>query len=354
MLDRAEQKLLTTAVPRAVWRIVPRTVFPSQEGGRDLERHLQGCDEVLMMAATLGSEVDTLLRRMELTDIALAATADAMASVLLEQVCDALEAELRTAQAGRAAVPHRAFCARATGDCPLELNDEISRGGTDSVRGAGGMAVTAQHLLAPRKSTTALLGVADHPVTGDDWRGAPPAICGKPASSANGGTTCFSRNGECEREEAACAARIDLRAPPFCDFSTAAWEPELQQRGLQPGQKPELAALEMPEIRRGHPRRLMPGRRGGSAAGQYLWRQRPQTGRHGLWCGPGGGGVPAPVPAVEAADQTGALVGLDIGPLGELLAPAGTLPLTDAYAAFAEIVACRSGRRGRTLSFWRR
>ena len=35
---------------------------------------------------------------MELTDIALAATADAMASVLLEQVCDALEAELRTAQ----------------------------------------------------------------------------------------------------------------------------------------------------------------------------------------------------------------------------------------------------------------
>lgn len=192
LLDRAEQKLLTTAVPRAVWRIVPRTVCASQEGGRDLERHLQGCDEVLMMAATLGSEVDTLLRRMELTDIALAATADAMASVLLEQVCDALEAELRTAQQAEGRYLTGRF-APGYGDCPLELNDEICRA-TDSARGCG-IAVTEQHLLAPRKSTTALLGVADHPVKGA-MAGCTTCHLRETCVFRKRGTTCFSRNGE--------------------------------------------------------------------------------------------------------------------------------------------------------------
>ena len=42
------------------------------------------------MAATLGSEIDKFLRRLELTDIASATAADALASVLLEQVCDCL------------------------------------------------------------------------------------------------------------------------------------------------------------------------------------------------------------------------------------------------------------------------
>ena len=42
--------------------------------------------------------------------------------------------------------------------------------------------------------------------------------------------------------------------------------------------------------------------------------------------------------ARTAAQETGALVALDIGPIGELLAPAGTLPFEDACAQFAEMV----------------
>lgn len=115
LLDRAEERLLQTATPRAVWRILPRTAVSLENRGRDLARHLQSCDRILLMAATLGSEVDTLLRRMELTDIALAATADAMASVLLEQVCDALEEELRAQLRGRGSLFDRALCAGIRG-----------------------------------------------------------------------------------------------------------------------------------------------------------------------------------------------------------------------------------------------
>lgn len=189
LLDRAEHQLMQTAVPRAVWRIVPRSALPLQHGGKDLERHLLDCDEILVMAATLGSEVDAMLRRMELTDIALAASADAMASVMLEQVCDALEAELRTGLLARAQYLTGRF-APGYGDCPLELNDVICRT-ADSVRECG-IAVTAQHLLAPRKSTTALLGVADHPVTGT-LAGCGTCHLRETCVFRKKGTTCFSQ-----------------------------------------------------------------------------------------------------------------------------------------------------------------
>ena len=42
--------------------------------------------------------------------------------------------------------------------------------------------------------------------------------------------------------------------------------------------------------------------------------------------------------ARSAAAETGALVALDIGPLGELLVPAGTLRFEDAYAEFAQVI----------------
>lgn len=190
LMDRAEQKLLDTATPRAVWRQLPLSELPLEGCGQDLERHLRGCEAVVVMAATLGSEVDTMLRRMELTDIALAATADAMASVMLEQVCDALEEELRRAQQGQGQYLTGRF-APGYGDCPLELNDTICLA-ADSVRGCG-IAVTAQHLLVPRKSTTALLGVADHPVTGT-MAGCSTCHLRETCVFRKQGTTCFSRN----------------------------------------------------------------------------------------------------------------------------------------------------------------
>ena len=190
LLDRAEERLLQTATPRAVWRILPRTAVSLENRGRDLARHLQSCDRILLMAATLGSEVDTLLRRMELTDIALAATADAMASVLLEQVCDALEEELR-AQLRAEGLYLTGRFAPGYGDCPLVLNEELSLA-VDSVRGCG-LAVTAEHLLVPRKSTTALLGIADHPVTGA-MAGCGTCHLRETCAFRKKGTTCFARN----------------------------------------------------------------------------------------------------------------------------------------------------------------
>lgn len=190
LLDRAEQTILTAAAPRAVWRRLPCTALPLENCGSDLTRHLQGCDEVLLLAATLGAEVDKLLRRMELTDIALAAAADALASVLLEQVCDELENEIR-AQIEAQGVFMTGRYAPGYGDCPLELNDALCLA-ADTVRGCG-LAVTPQHLLTPRKSTTAILGIADHPVTGTR-AGCATCHLKETCSFRKRGTTCFTQD----------------------------------------------------------------------------------------------------------------------------------------------------------------
>ena len=110
---------------------------------------------------------------------------------------------------------------------------------------------------------------------------------------------------------------------------------QLQTRGLQPGQKPELAALEMPDtltaIHADYAR----------AGADILLANTLGANAKKL------AGCPCTVEQVvfasiacarSAAAETGALVALDIGPLGELLVPAGTLRFEDAYAEFAQVI----------------
>ncbi len=110
---------------------------------------------------------------------------------------------------------------------------------------------------------------------------------------------------------------------------------QLQTRGLQPGQKPELAALEMPDTL------------------TAIHADYARAGADILLANTFGAnvkklaGCPCTVEQVvsasiacarSAAAETGALVALDIGPLGELLVPAGTLRFEDAYAEFAQVI----------------
>ena len=163
LLQKAEDALRAAATPRGVWKQLPLTALPLQNAGNDIARHLRGCDAMVLMAVTLGSGADTLMRRLELTDIALAAVVDAMASAVMEELCNALEAEIRTSVQAQGHYLTGRF-SPGYGDCPLTLQQPFAIA-LDTVRGLG-MAVTPENLLTPRKSVTAILGVADHPVTG--------------------------------------------------------------------------------------------------------------------------------------------------------------------------------------------
>lgn len=163
LLQIAEQQLRAASTPRGIWRELPADLPWLQNAGTDLARHLAGCDGVVLMAVTLGSGTDALLRRLCLQDIALGAVADAAASVLMEGLCDDLESQIRSIQQDKGRYMTGRY-SPGYGDCPLELQDELCLA-LDTVRGIG-LCVTREHLMTPRKSVTAILGTAGHPVTG--------------------------------------------------------------------------------------------------------------------------------------------------------------------------------------------
>ena len=110
---------------------------------------------------------------------------------------------------------------------------------------------------------------------------------------------------------------------------------QLQARGLQPGQKPELAALEMPDVLT-----AIHTDYANAGADILLANTFGANAKKLAGCGHTVEDVVTASIACarKAADTAGALVALDIGPLGELLVPAGTLSFEDAYAEFAQVI----------------
>lgn len=110
---------------------------------------------------------------------------------------------------------------------------------------------------------------------------------------------------------------------------------QLQARGLQPGQKPELAALEMPEVLTAIHTDYANAGADILLANTFGANAKKLTG-----CGHTVEEVVSASIACarKAAETTGACVALDIGPLGELLVPAGTLAFEDAYNEFAQVI----------------
>ena len=108
----------------------------------------------------------------------------------------------------------------------------------------------------------------------------------------------------------------------------------LQQRGLPAGEQPELLALTCPELLRQIHREYI------QAGSQIIYANT--FGANARKLSSTGHGVEEVASAAvrtakEAAAGTGALVALDIGPLGELLEPMGSLSFEDAYALFREM-----------------
>ena len=110
---------------------------------------------------------------------------------------------------------------------------------------------------------------------------------------------------------------------------------QLTARGLQPGQKPELAALTMPETLTAIHRDY--ARAGAEILCANTFGANPRK-LAGAGCTVDQVVAASIACARAAADETGALVALDVGPLGELLAPAGTLAFEDAVDQFAQVV----------------
>ncbi len=166
MLDACTEKLCAAAQPRTIYRVLP--VEHTAEGvslgglplqGQDIALHLTGCKEAVLLAVTLSTPVDALIRRASVTDMTQAVMYDAIAGAAVEHVCNDLEAEIR------AKYPYPYYTARFSagyGDFPITQQGELVRL-LDATRKIG-LTVTPAQTLVPMKSVTAVIGMSHEPV----------------------------------------------------------------------------------------------------------------------------------------------------------------------------------------------
>ncbi len=140
------------------WRLGSTDV--TLEGG-NIRAHLAGCHGCFLMAVTLGQPLDRALRTREVKDMTAALWFDRAASVLAEQYAEAAWQTLK--KKARPAFVTPRF-SPGYGDFSLAIQPDLLRL-MDTPR-AIGVHATESGLMVPRKSITALVGVAHHPVQG--------------------------------------------------------------------------------------------------------------------------------------------------------------------------------------------
>ncbi len=165
----ASDRLQQVAAPRWAWRR-----FPLQRGGvlagadirllgRDITAHLAGCSACILLGLTLGAQVDEAIRGAEAADMGLAVLLDTSASVLAEQYADEAERLLRAETEQNGEYLTGRF-SPGYGNFPLALQQDMVRL-LDAPRQIG-LSMAPGGALVPRKSITAVLGVAGQPVSG--------------------------------------------------------------------------------------------------------------------------------------------------------------------------------------------
>lgn len=128
-------------------------------GGQELKQHLETCTKAVVFCATLGADVDALIRRTQYRDMAQALALDCAAGALVEQLCDRIEEHIHAQYPGLHS-PYR--FSPGYGDLPLGVQCALLEQ-LDAHRRIG-LSATDSCILTPRKSVTAILGLSDSPI----------------------------------------------------------------------------------------------------------------------------------------------------------------------------------------------
>lgn len=117
-----------------------------------LMKNLEGCEEVIVFAATIGLEIDRLIRRYTNLSPAKALFFQAIGAEQIESLCDTFCEELK----GKGLQLRPRF-SPGYGDLPLEMQKDIFRV-LDCPRKIG-LSLNESLLMSPSKSVTAIIGI---------------------------------------------------------------------------------------------------------------------------------------------------------------------------------------------------
>ena len=162
LAEEALAQVMAAAVPRQVSRRVSLSLETGgsvrlgqlETASKSLYRHLEGCTEAFLFAATLGTGIDLLLRRSTLSGMGRTVAIQAAAAAVIEAFCDECEKGLAAAAEGLYLVPR---FSPGYGDLPLSFQKSLLSF-LESDRRIG-LSVTASLMMVPSKSVSAVIGL---------------------------------------------------------------------------------------------------------------------------------------------------------------------------------------------------
>ena len=103
LMEKAADEMAAIMKPQAVFEVFDLTVGLESElsfadvslHSRDLSRNLAGCSKVALLAATLGPQVDALIRRHSSTDPVYASILQATGPMYIEELVDLVNEEIK-------------------------------------------------------------------------------------------------------------------------------------------------------------------------------------------------------------------------------------------------------------------
>lgn len=128
--------------------------------GKDIEKHLETSSRCILLAATLGFEVDKIIRVKSVCDMADAVIFDSCASSGIENLCDNFTGHLKKEFEAQGLYLTERY-SPGYGDFPLKAQKDICAL-TDSLRKIG-LSCNEAFLSEPVKSVTAVIGISDRP-----------------------------------------------------------------------------------------------------------------------------------------------------------------------------------------------
>ena len=126
--------------------------------GQTVQRMLAQCGQAILLACTLGTKFDDMVRSAQARNMARAVILDACGSALVEKGCDEAERDIAVRFPGLYLTDR---FSPGYGDLPLSLQPGICAV-LDAERRVG-IHVTPSFLMNPSKSVTAVIGLSDKP-----------------------------------------------------------------------------------------------------------------------------------------------------------------------------------------------
>ena len=165
-----EERVIAAAAPRLTYKIVDVERDGRDSGriscggvplaGDDIKGMLEHCRRAVLVGATLGPDIERVLRRYEITNMADALIMDACASTAVENVVNNFEEDMRADVEAEGLYLTERF-SPGYGDLPLDTQKSLVPALEMEKR--IGVSLSSSMLMIPRKSVTAVMGISDVP-----------------------------------------------------------------------------------------------------------------------------------------------------------------------------------------------